>query len=57
MFNTTYTLKGNTFNNKEMIKDLGGRWNAAERCWVIVGSLLDSTLYTLRSRGVRVATA
>ena len=57
MYNTTYSLTGNTYNNKEMIKDLGGRWNAAERCWVIVGSLLDNTLFSLRARGVRVATS
>ncbi len=55
MYNTTYTITGNTYNNKDMIKDLGARWNAGAKAWIVVGSLLDSTVWTLRRRGCRVA--
>lgn len=37
-----------------MIKDLGARWNAAAKAWIVVGSLLDSTVWTLRRAGCRV---
>jgi hypothetical protein len=54
MYNKTYTITGNTYNNKDMIKDLGARWNAAAKAWIVVGSLLDSTVWTLRRAGCRV---
>lgn len=28
-------ISGNTFPVKDQIKALGGRWNAAEKCWMI----------------------
>ena len=57
MFNKTYTITGNTYRNKEMIKDLGARWNADAKAWIVIGSLLDSTVWKLRRAGCKVAIA
>jgi hypothetical protein len=58
-------ITGNTFACKDAIKKLGGRWDAAEKCWIVDianhpmntmrgRSALDSELRTIAGQGCKV---
>lgn len=56
----SWVLSGNTFAHREAIREMGGRWDADRKAWVIpYGSMREksergSAIYALSKRGVEV---
>jgi hypothetical protein len=51
-----YTFTGNTYRNRETLKDLGAEWHPDFRCWMVCagGNGLDRVLWQLRRGGVKI---
>ena len=44
-------LTGNTYPHRDIIKRMGGRWNAASKCWMVPHTRHDETLEAIRANG------
>lgn len=56
MYTTTYTITGNTYNNRQWLKEnFAASWDADAKAWIVVGSLLYDSLAQMRACGLRIS--